>query len=86
MVIAAEVVAESGDPLEAPSHALLEGFQLLEPCFGNGDEGHVAMGEMDGDAVEVVGPKGAMRTALRPARMKHKMIHDELASAVEEIR
>ncbi len=86
VVVAAEVVAESGHPLEAPSHALLEGVQLLEPGLGSSDEGHVTMGEVDGDAVEVIGPKGAVWTSLVPARMKHEVIHDQLASPVEELR
>src|SRR5262245_2166164 len=50
----------------------------------DGDEAHVAMREVDVDAVEVVGPEGAVLAAHLPIRGEHEVVDGELAPRAEE--
>ena len=83
--IVVEAVAVRGHPLEAPAHASAEALDLGERRARDGDEGDVAMGEMHGHAVGVVGHVGAARAALLPARREHEVLHQELVAAGEQI-
>ena len=85
MVVEVEVAAERRHPRKAPAHAPLEGLDLGERRAGDGDERHVALGEVDVGAVEMIGEEGATRTAFLPVRAEHEMVDDELASAVEQL-
>src|SRR5258708_26427318 len=42
--------------------------------------------QMDRNAIEVVGPKRAMRASSVPFRIEHEVIYDELARAIEQLR
>src|SRR5450432_3468257 len=44
------------------------------------------MVEMGQRSVDVIGQERAGRTTLRPFRTKHKMVDDQLAASVEEVR
>src|SRR4051794_39457331 len=52
---------------------------------GDGEERHVAVCEMDADAVEIVRPEGAMRAAGLPVGTEHEVVDDELTSTIEQI-
>src|SRR5467141_3041072 len=60
LVVVIEIVPARGDPLEAPVHPLLERVELGERGPGDGDEGHVAVIEVNAETVEIVCPKGAV--------------------------
>ena len=53
--VVVEIGALRGYPLESPAEALGKGLQLGERRARDGGEGNVALTEMGGDAVEVVG-------------------------------
>ena len=45
----------------------------------------IALRQMNGGAVEMVGQERAARAALLPARTEHEVIDDQLAAAVEQV-
>ena len=47
--------------------------------------GPVALGEVHGGAVEVIGEQRAARTTLLPVRSEHEMIDDQLAAIAEQV-
>jgi hypothetical protein len=49
----------------------------------DGDERHVAMGEMQSCTIEMIGEVGAARATFAPFRAEHEVIDDELASPIE---
>ena len=51
----------------------------------SGGEGDVALTEMGGDAVEVVGPERAALAADVPFGREHEVVDDELASIAEQL-
>jgi hypothetical protein len=55
--VVVEIGALRGYPFKSPAEALGEGLQLGERRARDGGEGDVALAEMGGDAVEVVGPE-----------------------------
>src|SRR5438132_13469088 len=59
--IVIEVVLQRRDPLEAPSHPLLEALDLRQRRARDRNEADVALIEVDGDAVEIVRPERAVR-------------------------
>src|SRR5436190_23794615 len=78
-----EIRLERGKPFEPPAHALLERLNFRQRRAGNHGESRVALSNVNVDAVEMVGPKRAMRATFLPARPKHEMIDNELALAAE---
>src|SRR5262245_1335611 len=84
-VVEVEVAPERRQPGEAPSHPLLVGLELREGCLGDGDEGHVAMRQVDVDTVEIVGPERAALASLVPLRREHEVIDGELTPRAEEL-
>src|SRR5580704_12590812 len=59
-------------------------LDLGERRARDGHERDVAMREMHGDAVGVVGHERATRATLLRARREHEVLHHELAAAVEQ--
>src|SRR5262245_56004010 len=51
----------------------------------DGDEAHIAMREVDVDAVEVVGPERAGLAPRVPVRREHEVVDGELAPRAEEL-
>src|SRR5204863_3444199 len=84
-VVEVEVGAERGEPLEAPTHALLERGDFRVRGAGDGDEGDIAGVEVRDGAVEVVGEEGATGAPLGPAGSEHEVVDDELGAALEEV-
>ena len=78
-----EIAAEGRHPREAPAHAPLEGLDLGKRRAGDCHERHVALGEVDEGAVEMIGKIGAALAAFLPVRPQHEVVDDELAPAVE---
>src|SRR5581483_9559286 len=74
-----------GQPFELPAHASAKALDLGEWRARDGDEGNVAMREMHGHAVDVVGHVRAARAALFRARRQHEVLDQELPAAVEQI-
>jgi hypothetical protein len=74
-----------GQPLELPAHASAKALDLGERRARDSDEGDVAMREVHGHAVGVVGHVRATRAALLRARRKHEVLHHKLVAAVEQI-
>ena len=85
VIVEVEIAAEGRDPLKLPTHALLEGFNLDQRRTRNHHEHRIAIGEVDGCAVEMVRQVGAAWTPCLPAGTEHEVIHDELTAAVEQI-
>src|SRR5450759_1457501 len=71
--------------MEAPAHAILEGFDLGQRRSRNHDQRDVAIGEVNEAAVEMIGQERAAWTTLLPPRTEHEVVHNQLASAVEEV-
>src|SRR6267143_230536 len=61
--VVVEIGAVRGYPLECPAETPGECLQLGERRARDGGEGDVALTEMGGDAVEVVGPERAVLAA-----------------------
>lgn len=84
-----EVIVELGfvgrNPWELPAHSFLKGFDFGNRRPGNSGKGDVALRQMHKCAVRVIHVEGATGAALLPLRAKHEVIHDQLASAVEEV-
>ncbi|MNL76786.1 hypothetical protein D3C87_2028040 [compost metagenome] len=76
MIIEVEIAAEGRNPWEAPAEPLPVSLDLGERCARNGGEGHVAMVEMNRDAVEIVGPERAVLAPLLPVRTQHEVVDD----------
>src|SRR5215469_3018891 len=85
----AEVVVEvrlaRRDPGEGPAHALFVGGDLADRRAGDRGEGDVAGAQVDGGAVEAVGPERAVRAAGVPLGREHEVVDDELAAAAEQV-
>lgn len=73
------------EPGEGPAHAFLVGGELGERRPGHADEGDVALGEVHAEALVGVGPERAARAALIPVGPVHEVVHEELASPVEQL-
>src|SRR5258705_869304 len=71
-------------PLEAPAHALLVGVYLGQGRARNGAKCHIAMIEMDRDAIEIIGPERALLAPFLPIGSEHEVIDDQLGAPVEE--
>jgi hypothetical protein len=80
-----EVIAGGRQPLEAPAHALPEGLNLCERRARDRDESHVALGEVNGRAIEMIRQQRAARAALLPAWSEHEVVDDQLAAPVEQV-
>ena len=80
-----EIRLERGKPFELPAHALLERLNFRQRRAGNDGESRVALSNVNVHAVEMVGPKRAMRATFLPARPEHEVIDNELALAAEQI-
>src|SRR5579875_505923 len=85
LVIEIEIAALGRDPGEAPTHAFPVGLYPGEGRARDGGESHVAMAEVNRDAVEIVGPEGAGLAPRLPIRAEHEVIDDELGAPLEEI-
>src|SRR6266849_4516956 len=85
LIVKVEIALERGDPLEAPSHALFERLDLGKLGPRNGHKGHIAVIEVNPDAVEIIGPEREVRTPFVPLRGEHKVIDDELAPVFEKL-
>src|SRR5208283_1324787 len=84
-VVVVEIGASRRHPLETPAHALFELLEFGERGAGDSDEGYVAMFEMDGGAIEVIRPEGAVLASLLPFRREHEMVDGELAGSREQV-
>ena len=71
--------------MEVPAHALLECVDLRIRRARNHGERHIAMRQVNGHSVEVIGEIRTARAALRPSGTEHEVVDDELAAAVEQI-
>src|SRR4030095_3577326 len=80
-----EVAAERRDPVEAPVHAALEGFDPRQGRARDGYERQIAMLEMPARAVDMVGAERAADAAFLPVRPEHEMLDHELAAPVEQV-
>ena len=60
----------------------VEGCLLYTSNHGQRD---IAIGEVNQTPAEMIGQVGAARTTLLPSRTKHKVIHDQLASAAKQV-
>src|SRR4029077_16988783 len=69
-----------------PAEAFGEGLQLGRRRARDGGERDVALTQMGGDAVEVVGPERAVLADDLAFRCEHEVVDDELASLAEELR
>src|SRR5437868_8060284 len=79
-----EVVLERRDPPEAPSHPLPEALDLRQRRTRNRDEAHVAVIEVDGDAVEIVASHATSDPSFFSARAASHA--QQLANGRAEIR
>jgi len=84
-MVPVEVVPVGRHPLEAPAHALLEGFDLRQRRARDREQGDVALREVPVRAVDVVGQERAAWAALLPPRTEHEVIDDQLAAPVEQV-
>src|SRR5258708_20934649 len=80
-----EIAPKGRHPLEAPAHALFERLYFGERGARNGNQGRVAMVQVRVQSIEIVSPERAMRATFIPIRVKHEMVDDELAAALEEL-
>ena len=71
--------------METPAHALLERRDLREGRARHYRKGHIAMGQVNGHAVEVIGQIGAAGAAFAPSGAEHEVVDNELAAIVEEV-
>src|SRR5215469_7980767 len=85
VIIEIEIASVGGDPPEAPAHVLLVSVDLSERSARNDRECHIAIMEMNRDAVEIVGPERARLASLFPIGAEHEVIDDQLGAPVEEI-
>ena len=85
MVVVVEVGSEGGRPGESPPHALLIRLDFCQRCAGDGSPRDIVMFEMGQGAIDVIGEERATGAACAPARAKHKVIDNELASAIEQL-
>ena len=83
--VVVEVAAFRRDPVEGPAHAALEGLEFGEGRAGDGDHGHVVVGQVLVGAVDVVGEEGAALAAFGPAGAEHEVVDDQLAAAAEQV-
>ena len=80
-----EVVRRRRHPAELPAHALPEALDLGQRRARDGDERDVAVRQVHGHAVGVVGHERAARAALLPAGAEHEVLHQQLAPALEQV-
>jgi hypothetical protein len=60
------------------------GLDLCQRRAAYGSPSHIVMFEMGQGAIDVIGEKRTTGAACFPARAKHEVIQDELASAIEQ--
>src|SRR5882762_3450941 len=84
VVVAIEVAPERRHPLEAPAHTLLERLDLGQWRSRNHNQRNVAIRQMNQTSVKMIGHKRAAWAAFFPSRTEHEVVHNQLASAVEE--
>ena len=85
VVVVVESVARRGDPLEAPSHALLVGVDLVKRGSRNDNKRNVALGDVNVHPVEVIRGCGAVSAARVGLGREHEVIDDKLGLGAKEI-
>jgi hypothetical protein len=85
LIVVVEIAAERRHPGEFPTHAFFESLDLDERRARDDDETDIALRQMDGGAVEMIGQVGTVRAAGFPARAEHEVIDDQLALAAEQV-
>src|SRR5262245_12950874 len=83
--VVVEVTPVRRHPLEAPTHALLECFDLGPWRSRDHDQCHVPGIQMSHSAIDMIGHERAAWATMLPPWPEHKMINDQLATSVEEI-
>jgi len=59
LIIIVEIIVQRGDPFEAPSHPLFERLDLGKLGSRDSHKSHVAVIEVNPDAIEIIGPERA---------------------------
>src|SRR5581483_8342620 len=85
MEVVVEIAAIRGEPRDSPIHPGLEWLNLRQCRTGDEDQRGIARMEM-GQMADIVDQERAERTALFPARIKHKMVDNQLAAPIEEVK
>src|SRR5437879_13821910 len=80
-----EVGVEFRYPFEIPAHALLELLDLGERSTRDSNKGHIAVGQMNGNALKGISKKRATLAPLVPVGTEHEMIHGELCLSVKQV-
>src|SRR5204863_10141598 len=80
-----EIGLKRRKPFEPPAHARLERLNFRQRRAGNHGERRVALSNVNVHAVEMVGPKRAMRATFLPARPEHEVIDEKLTLATKQV-
>src|SRR6185369_2897520 len=72
--IVVEAVGVRGDPIESPTHPSAEALDLAVGCTRDRNEGDIALRQMRGHAVGMVGHVGTALAAFLPAWRQHEVL------------
>src|SRR5277367_1779524 len=86
MEVIVEVAAMRRHPPELPPHAPPERFNLLERRARNRDKRDIMMFKMRQSPVNMIRLERTPDTTLLPSRPEHKVLNNQLAASVKQIR
>jgi hypothetical protein len=82
--VVVKTVGLGGHPGKTPTHAFLEGCDLLEGGTRDRGEGNVALDEVRVHTVKTVRRHRTTGTPFLPVRAKHEVVDGQLAAPIEE--